>query len=391
MQWRRASEIVGGLILLEIVSADAIDQSILDTPYDQVVAMKKDGKREVDMLDRGVGLHAIQLAKDAAKSIEGDPYQYIELCEIAARRVWAAKRMAPVVSALERGEDADLGRVIEAIGQLEDGYRQWTTADNVEPEKMIYVPSYYPPLDTYVGGYPAAGLTIIAGITGTGKTTFLIELARRCIRHRKRCAILTLEMTMSQLMYRTLEVDPEITSNHLKYLHLSDDVYNIDEAYAAAVRLASQHKLHFIGIDYADMLVGRGEQSESVMGRIYNSLAVLAKKIRIPIILIAQYRRTDGKIPTINDIRYSGRAEQAASMILLLYNQDLVWSRSTMDDEVIPYEEGFAHIVIGKTRYKGNQPSSIGAIAVRWDKEHGRWGGTVGRYPDGWRYLDGRL
>lgn len=391
MQWRRASEIVAGMVLTGKVHADTVDPGILESPYDLAVGMVKQGKREVDMLD-SVGLHALQIAKDSANAVEGDPFTYLEACELAARRVWAARRIGPVVTKLERGEDADLARVIEAVGQLEDGYRQWTTADTIEPEGGIYVPSFYSPLDTYVGGLPAAGLTIVAGITGTGKTTFLIELARNTIRAGKRCAILTLEMTMSQIMYRTMEIDTRLPMKAKKLLHLSDDVYNIDEAYASASRLASQHDLHFIGIDYADMLVGRAEQSEGTMGRIYNSLSVLAKKLRIPVVLVAQYRRTDGKVPTINDIRYSGRAEQAASLILLLYNKELVWSRSDRDQEdIIEYAPGMAHIIVGKARYRGNQPSSMGAIRVHWNDKNGSWGQCEGTYPDAWNRLDGRI
>ena len=78
-------------------------------------------------------------------------------------------------------------------------------------------------------------------------------------------------------------------------------------------------------------------------------------------------------------------------MILLLYNQDMVFARSTMDSSFnpLPRSPGCAWIVIGKTRYKGKQPSSIGAIKVEWDTTAGRWGECVGRDP--WFDMVGRI
>ncbi len=392
MQWIRASEVVAGLILDGQISAESIEVHYLAPPYDILARISRDGGGKSEMLD-DVGIAALLTAESAANAVDGNAHDYIAVCRKSAVRVSAGYDLRKVADKLERGEDADIGRAISAIGRLEQGFHTWTTADEVEPEPQIYVPSYYPPLDQYVGGYPMAGLTIVAGITGTGKTTFLIELARRAAKRKKRCAILTLEMTMAQIVYRMIEVDPDLAdAKKRKNIILSDDVYDVDEVYAAATRLASQHTLHFIGVDYADMLVGTKEQSEAVMGRIYNSLSVLAKKIRIPVILVAQYRRTDGKIPTIEDIRYSGRAEQAASMILLLYNPSQVFKRSTHKDEtdVLPRIPGAAHIIVGKTRYRSPvQPSSTGAIRVIWDRKNGRWGKATNRYPAAWDPLDG--
>ena len=391
MQHRAASEVLAGHVLLNKLNAEVVDPGILESPFDSLVKMLQEGAKEIDIVD-SVGMHALAVAKDASRNAPGDPYSFIKICEVAASRTAAGRKLRPIVEQLERGEHVDAARILSAAAVLENGYRDFTPASEIEPEAQIYVPSYYPPLDRFVGGYPQAGLTIVAGITGTGKTTFLIELARRAALRRKYCGILTLEMTNGQIVYRMLEIDPELQDgNKRKYILLSDDVYSVDEAYAAASRLAAQHKLHFIGIDYADMLVGQKEQSEAVMGRIYNSLSVLAKKVRLPVILVAQYRRTNGMVPTIEDIRYSGRAEQAASMILLLYNQDMVWARSMMDKEnnPLPYSPGSAWIVVGKTRYKGKQPTGLGAIKVEWDEMQGKWGDAVGRDP--WFDMRGKV
>jgi hypothetical protein len=380
VQWKRASEIVAGHVILGNLTIDSVNPATLETPYDSAVRLLSKGAKEIDLAD-GVGIHALTVAKDAARNATGDPRAYLEIVEEAALRVGAGRKLRPLVDKLERGEGIDVARAISALGHLENGYRQFTPASEIEPEAQIYVPSYYAPLDDYVGGYPQAGLSIVAGITGTGKTTFLIEMARSSARAGQRCAILTLEMTNGQLLYRMLQVDKKLTKKQRKNILLSDDVYSIDEAYSAIAQLAAKEELHFIGIDYADMLVGQAEQSEASMGRIYNTLAVLAKKIHIPIVLVAQYRRTDGVIPTIQDIRYSGRAEQAASMILLLYNKGVVFAKTSFEKKgPLPHIPNTAWILVGKTRYMGNQPTALGAINVEWNGEGG-WGPANGRDP----------
>ena len=385
MQWRRASEIVAGHALSGKLSLESINAGVLEAPYDTLVRLLRDGAKEIDLAD-GVGIHALTVAKHAARDAGDDPGAYLEIAEEASVRVGAARKLRPIVDKLERGEKVDVAGALAALGHLENGYRQFTPASEIKPEVQIYVPSYYPPLDDFVGGYPKAGLTIVAGITGTGKTTFLIEMARRCARAGERCAILTLEMTNGQLLYRMLQVDKKLTKKQRKLILLSDDVYNVDEAYSAIAQLAAKEELHFIGLDYADMLVGTSEQSEAVMGRIYNTLSVLAKKIGIPIVLVAQYRRTGGQIPTIQDIRYSGRAEQAASMILLLYNRGVVFAKVQFEKKSpLPDIPGGAWILVGKTRYMGNQPTALGAISVEWNGKTG-WGAAIG---DAWWDLTG--
>ena len=373
------------------LDSHGIDSSILHPPYDVGNKALQEGKQVSDLLDT-VGIHALNIAKTAALEVgdNTDPFIYVHLCEQAAVRTAVGMRLRPIVDKLDRGEDIDVAHALEALGKLETGHREFTPANEIQPETAIYVPSYYLPLDTYVGGYPIAGLTIVAGVTGTGKTTFLIELARSCARSGHACAVLTLEMTSGQLLYRMLEVDPNLTEEEKSRILLSDSVYDVDGAYAAISRLVTQRELQFIGIDYADMLVGTKEQSEQTMGRVYNTLAVLAKKVRVPIILVAQYRRTDGTVPTIEDIRYSGRAEQAASLILLLYNPDMVFSRSTMNDSSnpLPHSPGCAWIVVGKTRYRGAQPTALGAIKVDWNGQEG-WGMAAGREP--WFNLVGKI
>jgi replicative DNA helicase len=391
MKWKDDSELVAGLVLEGRLAPEAVDHNILFPPYSQMVQAVGDGKERSDMVEN-ISLASIIASESVAELLPvGEEMTALEQLERSSIRAEIGGVLRPLAKTLEKGEDVDISDAVEALSRLANGHHEFVTADMIEPQKMIYIPSYYPPLDREIGGYPYAGLTIVAGITGSGKSTFLMELAISAAKKQKECAIITLEMTNSQFLYRTLQIDPKLSTAAKKRIHMSDQVYSVEGVYAAATRMVSQHpNLQFIGVDYADMLVAQKEQSEAVMGKIYHTLSVLAKKTRVPVILIAQYRRTDGSIPTIEDIRYSGRAEQAASMVLLLHNPDVVWSRTRMANKnPLEYYEGVAYIVVGKLRYAGKNGRSVGAIPVNWDEDNGSWGRTI--VGDGWFDLKGQV
>jgi hypothetical protein len=391
MKWRSDSEVVFGFLQDGKIDPNAVEPQWFFPPYDMGTKLIQQGADSVVLMEK-VSTMALHVAELASGKVKGDPYLFVEQLKVSSLRAQVGNAMEPIVRQLKRGEDADIAKASAIWARLDNGQHDFVTGDTVEPEPMIYVPSHYPPLDKFVGGYPQAGLTIIAGVTGTGKTSFAIELLDSAIGKRKKAGVVTLEMTNGQLMYRAYQISDKMPDpKRRKYLYMSEEVYDVDGVYAAISKLASKTKLHCIVIDYADMLVGEREQSEAVMGRIYHRLSVLAKNLMVPVILIAQYRRTDGRIPTIEDIRYSGRAEQASSMILLLQNLDAAWTRSRMTDNKnpIPYVEGVAQIIVGKLRYvmEGKQEYKIGAINVPWDDTRGKWG----RRSMGWIDLRGRV
>jgi len=383
MNWRSASEITAGCILRGRLGALEIDPSDLCEPYDKLVRLVAEGAEEVDLLEH-LSIQSIHHAKTAADNVKGDPQTYAEAARRAAVRVNAGERMHPIVQKLRSGEDADITPVHEAMNLLGSNLSDFVPLSDVEPEQVIFTPSYYGPLDEYVGGYPKSGLTIVAALPGSGKSTFLMALAKCAARKKKRCAIISLEMTLGQFAYRMLEIDPELSQVDKKRILMSSSSYDTDEVFAAASRIAAKYPdLHFIGIDYADLMVWNKEQDEGNMGRAYSMMAVLAKRINVPIILLAQYRRTDGQVPAIDDIRYSGRAEQAATLILLLHNPDLTWSKATANRQngnhgKIEYIPGMADIIVGKRRFMGGtkRVARVGSIKVQWDDSRGAWGET---------------
>jgi replicative DNA helicase len=321
------------------------------------------------------------------------PIDWINLLEQAASFYAYGQELAKMADGLMMGLPPDPGKFIQFVSELDLGHRALTPLDQVEPEAGQWIKTGYAPIDDYIGGVPKAGLIALAGGTGIGKTTLALRIGLEMVRYydgtpldakgnRKKgkknpknagkIAIFSLEMLLSQIMARYINLDKTITQEERSRILASESAYTVGEIYAVAARAAANENLKAIIIDFADMLV-EGEQSEAAMGVIYRSLAVLAKTTGVPVILVCQFSRKQDAtgIPKITWIRYSAMAEMMSSLILLLYNPS-----STVADvaanAVLPYYPDKGYIIVGKSRF-GFKMGRPGAVQVDFVGETG-WG-----------------
>ena len=240
-----------------------------------------------------------------------------------------------------------------------------------------WVPSYYEPIDANAGGLPIGGLTIISGPAGLGKTTLLLDIMGRCAKKEHHVGFFSLEMSKELVTMRLKQIHRGIRKKDLKHIHVQDEILSATEVYANAVRLAAEHNLYMITIDYADKMV-KGAQSEESMGEIYNTMANLARVTGIPVVLIAGVSRGYvGGEPQVNHIRYSGRAEHDASLIILVHNPGLLEvDMGQGNRHGLPYIAGSGWLKFGKSRL-GMKKGTLGAAQVEWNAENGSWGKTT--------------
>jgi replicative DNA helicase len=276
---------------------------------------------------------------------------------------------------LDRGETIDVSKGLAALARLEKEQRVFVPMSEVEPEKVIWHPTYYNPIDEYVGGIPDSGLIVVGGPPGTGKTTFLSKLLINMAKNGKKTAFFSLEMTMNQVMFRALQIDSKFKTKKVqKNLLIADDVFTVDEIYSHASRLKAAHPdLYMIGVDFADMIAptGRGRDGVDAVDNIYKTLARLAKKIRVPVMVLSQlnYNYVGGR-PRVNHLRGSRLIEALGALVLLLWNPDTI--DVEQKDEVLQVHPGIAYIIVGKSRFGFHNPTeSVGAIQVEFKKEKG--------------------
>jgi replicative DNA helicase len=131
-----------------------------------------------------------------------------------------------------------------------------------------------------------------------------------------------------------------------------DDTASIGvlEMRAKARRLASEHGLHLIIVDYLQLMQGKGRFENRVLelASISRGMKALAKELSVPIVALSQLNRKvedrTNRRPQMADLRESGAIEQDADVIAFIY-RDEVYNKAEDNPD-----KGIAEIIIGKQR-----------------------------------------
>lgn len=368
------SEIVIGLVLDHKIPAEHISPMMFDSSYQSAAKILTQNSEEAVILDK-IGIHAMMACKTAASSVD-HTIDWLAQLELASNRERAADVLDQQAKRLRNGQECDAGKVLAVV---QDDYKsaKYITMDKVVASKGTWVKTGYKPIDSYMGGLPDAGLTIMAGPPGTGKTSLQLKILSSIVKSgTKKILDYTFEMTNKQIKNRLQELNSLPKEMEDRFISC-EEVMDARQAYAEATRIASKEDLACISFDFAD-LMSMEEDTEQAVGMIYRTLATLAKRTGVPVLLLSQLNRNYvGGIPKITNIRWSGLAEAMASMILLLYNPNQIWADQGKDDR-LPAIDGRGYIIVGKSRF-GFKEGGVGAMQVDWIGENG-WGDT----PIGW-------
>jgi len=187
----------------------------------------------------------------------------------------------------------------------------------------------------------------------------------------KKVAVFTIEMVSSELKMRFNEVG-KISEDVEDRILLNDFPVSADELVNKA---ATIDNLGLICVDFIDMMIR--ENSEAEYSKAYLTLANASKRLRCPIIVIAQLVKYSGGLPKKKHLRYSRMAEAFPSMILMLYDPSTAWSSDEdKEDTVLPIVNGRAYILCWKVRggFRNHLDESPGAIQMTFRGDKG-WGG----------------
>ena len=235
------------------------------------------------------------------------------------------------------------------------------------------VPTGFDDFDEKTSGLQKADLIIVAGRPSMGKTTFAMNLVENAaIKGQVPVAVFSMEMPGEQLAMRVMSSLGRIDQHKIRSGKLDDDdwprltsavgilseapIYIDDspgltptELRARARRLAREHGLGLIVVDYLQLMQGSSggkENRTAEISEISRSLKSLAKELNVPVIALSQLNRSleqrPNKRPVMSDLRESGAIEQDADVIVFIYRDEVY-------DEESP-DRGTAEIIIGKQR-----------------------------------------
>jgi replicative DNA helicase len=205
----------------------------------------------------------------------------------------------------------------------------------------------------------------------THNTSFALNLAvNAAVKHNATVAVFSLEMSAEQLASRLLSMESGVDSPRIRSAHLNeqetrkldaamnhlarapiwvDDTPSIPimELRSKARRLAAEHNLDMIVVDYLQLVASDGGESRvQELGQISRALKALARELRVPVIALSQLSRAVEQrtphIPQLSDLRESGALEQDADVVLFIYRDE----KYNPDTD----KKGVADIIVAKHR-----------------------------------------
>lgn len=233
-------------------------------------------------------------------------------------------------------------------------------------------------IDTHMGGYRAGDIIIIAGRPAMGKTALAISNMIACAKAGKKCGFISTEMTLTQVGERFAAQIASIDSYKLRTGDLDNNDYDA-MTYAVSVmkdlpvvindtsvmtvmdiRMQAQVWLSTCGLDilFIDYLTrlasGKPRERNSLeVGDIVTELKSLAKDFQIPVVLLAQLNRDvesrADKRPYASDLKESGRIEEEADVVMLLYRPSVYFDKCPDTGRLLSDDE--AEVIIGKNRH----------------------------------------
>ena len=252
-------------------------------------------------------------------------------------------------------------------------------------EGMSGIPSGFDKLDKLTSGWQPSDLIIVAARPGMGKTALTLSMARNmAVNSGTPVAFFSLEMSSVQLITRLISSETGLSSEKLRtgklekheWEQLNVKVKSLEKAplfiddtpslsifdlRAKARRLASQHGIKMIMIDYLQLMTAGGSQKggnrEQEISTISRNLKALAKELNVPVIALSQLSRAvetrgGSKRPILSDLRESGAIEQDADIVSFIYRPEY-YKIEEWDDEDRTPTQGQAEFIVAKHRNGG--------------------------------------
>jgi len=277
---------------------------------------------------------------------------------------------------LKRSAETAQNLVIQAKKRIEE---------IANKEGLSGVPSGFDKVDKLTSGWQPSDLIIIAARPGMGKTALTLSMAKNmAVNHNIPVAFFSCEMSSVQLITRLISSETGLSSEKLRTGKLEkheweqlnvkvkalekaplfiDDTpsLSIFDLRAKARRLASQHGIKMIVIDYLQLMTAgssqKGGNREQEISTISRNLKALAKELNVPVIALSQLSRAvetrgGSKRPLLSDLRESGAIEQDADIVAFIYRPEY-YKIDEWDDEERSPTQGQGELIVAKHRNGG--------------------------------------
>lgn len=199
------------------------------------------------------------------------------------------------------------------------------------------------------GGWRNGQLIVLAARPSVGKTALMMLFARSSAEAGHNVSIFSLEMSDDELgqrlLYASGKVEPvDLVTGRLQRetfkevadkirklpIYVNDSSRQLEEIVARMVIQRHAGKCDIAFVDYLGLMsiaTGYRENMNQAIAKITGELKSLAKRLKIPIVLLCQLNRDVAKgdrAPELYDLRDSGAIEQDADIVLMLENEKAI-------------------------------------------------------------------
>lgn len=280
-------------------------------------------------------MSAMSLIQAVTKPEAGE----LDVFEHAQKLVMDIQGENPIVA------EADLSSVLKTIDN-----EIKVNKENTDSGKRTRVPTGFSKLDflTY-GGFGPGQLIILAARPSVGKTAIMLQMAKAAAKAGFPATIFSLEMTKSELgkrlLFSTGKVKPiEVATGYVNEygykpateelkdlpIYINDESRSLAGILSRIIVSVSQKRCGIAFADYLSLInvdEMRGMQIKDQLGKVTKELKNIAKRQKIPVVLLAQLNREaakDDAPPQLYHLKDSGSIEQDADIVLMLENEKRV-------------------------------------------------------------------
>jgi len=260
----------------------------------------------------------------------------------------------------------------QIIEQYEGGLNAF-----LDPSKRIKgLSTGFLKLDEMTGGLHEGELVILAARPSMGKTALALNIAQHVALkqgEKQSVAVFSLEMSSESLLTRMICAAARVDQQKFRASYLNqeerrrlakaasdlvqaplfiDDTSgaHLMDVHAKLRRLKSEHGLSLVVIDYLQLMSGRGryENRNQEISTISRGLKLLAKDLRVPMLVLSQLSRAPeirqgDHRPQLSDLRESGSIEQDADLVAFIFREEVYKPQ----DESL---KGLAELLLAKQR-----------------------------------------
>jgi len=312
----------------------------------------------VYLKNHNVDISASELAEltDNAVRLRGEIEFFIsELINIHIREMFKTRARKIVRKDAISLIDELQNFIIEAVAELNHSYGKILSAKEIAEQyesifraykdnQRVNISTGFFELDRYIGGLVPGTLIVLAGRPGMGKTTFALDLLLNLAKNNTPTMFISLEMTIETLLEKIVgkhlvlsinairagRFDPDKLGDVLLSfaqlpLHITDSISALPNM-LTYMKLATLKGIKVFIIDYLQQIYIAERRNESLayqIGYVCQQLKNFAVQNNSIVILLSQLSRKveyrEDKRPLLSDLRDSGRIEEHADIVLMLY------------------------------------------------------------------------